>query len=158
MLKVREGTSFTSCLRDALPRTPSGLAQLAFGLLMSAISLHASEAQAYTDAEIDAAAELARNVGIASTIAADVFDGRNNNTPESTAVQALLIDELKLLGSGLNSSQIGDDAYRQPFSTTRIGTNLLAVIPGSSLPGEYIMIGAHYDHLGRCHLPTNPVW
>lgn len=148
MLKAHDHSSSTSWFRYALSGAPAIVAQLACGFLMFAISLHTSEAHAYTNAEIDAAAELARNVGIATTISADVFAGRNNNTPESTAVQALLIDELKLLGSGLNSSQIGDAAYKQTFSTTQIGTNLLAVIPGSSLPGEYIMIGAHFDHFG----------
>jgi aminopeptidase YwaD len=31
----------------------------------------------------------------------------------------------------------------------RLTSNVLGVIPGSSKPGEYVLIGAHYDHLGE---------
>jgi len=42
----------------------------------------------------------------------------------------------------------GPDAYRQPFvQSGQIGTNLLAVIRGRELPNEYVIVGAHYDHL-----------
>jgi hypothetical protein len=108
----------------------------------------AASAHAYTQAEIDAAAEVAHDIGIVSLIASDLYEGRDNDTPGSTAVQTLLVDELKALGSGLNSSQTGDDAYKQPFTAAVNGTNLLAVITGSTLPNEYVMIGGHYDHLG----------
>ena len=30
------------------------------------------------------------------------------------------------------------------------GTNILAIIPGSEIPDEYIFVGAHYDHLATC--------
>jgi hypothetical protein len=113
-----------------------------------ALSLAAGSAQAYTPAEIDAAALIAHDVAIVSTIASDFYGGRNNDTPDSLAVQSLLVDELKTLGAGLNTAAIGDDAYKQPFLSVANGTNLLAVIPGSTLPGEYVMIGAHCDHLG----------
>ncbi len=102
---------------------------------------------AFTQAEIDQAALIARQIDIISTIADDIYMGRDNDTPESTAVQQVLIDELKLFADGLNTAETGDDAYRQAFSTTATGTNLVAVIPGAD-PNEYVMIGAHFDHLG----------
>jgi len=105
-------------------------------------------ANAYTPAEIDAAAAAAHDVAIAKFIAGDFYAGRNNDTVASTAIQTLLVEQLKGLGSGLNASQTGDDRYKQPFATAAIGTNLLAVIPGSALPNEYVMVGAHFDHLG----------
>jgi hypothetical protein len=84
------------------------------------------------------------------TLADDALNGRNNDTPGSDAAQAFLIAELQEMGAeGLNSIEIGDDAYKQPFiRNSRVGTNILAVIPGSELPDEYVMAGAHYDHLG----------
>ena len=116
--------------------------------LLSLCLLCPATAQAYTNAEIDAAARVAKNVGVYDVIADDIFAGRNNNTPGSLAVQAILINELKRIGLGLNVTQTGDDTYKQSFAGLAPGTNLLAYIPGSSLPGEYIMVGAHYDHLG----------
>jgi len=104
-------------------------------------------ARAFTPAEIDAAADVARDIDIISVIADDIYLGRNNDTPESAAIQAVLIDALSLVSDGLNSAETGDDAYRQAFSTTATGTNLLGVIPGTD-PNEYVMVGAHYDHLG----------
>lgn len=84
------------------------------------------------------------------TLADDAMQGRNNNTAGSLAAQAYLIGELQAMGAlGLDSGQTGDDAYKQPFvQSGTIGTNILAVIPGSELPHEYVMIGAHYDHVG----------
>jgi hypothetical protein len=79
------------------------------------------------------------------TLADDSFGGRNNNTAGSTMAQNFLIDELELIADGLNSAQSGDDAFKQPFT---LGTNILAVIPGGELANEYVMVGAHYDHVG----------
>lgn len=112
----------------------------------------AANAAAVTEAEIDAGARIAGRVGIARRIAADKFEGRNNDTPGSTAAQAFLLRRLKKIGEGPVAGQSGDDAYRQPFvEEGRRGTNLFAVIRGSELPDEYVMIGGHYDHFsGPC--------
>jgi len=102
-------------------------------------------ALAITEAEIDEAAEVARQIDIVRLIADDLYGGRDNNTPGSAAIQTILIDELSALAEGLNSSQTGDAVFRQVFAS---GTNILALIPGTDLADEYVMIGAHYDHLG----------
>ena len=39
----------------------------------------------------------------------------------------------------------GDAAFTQAFEG---GTNVVALIPGDELPDEYVIVGAHYDHLG----------
>lgn len=75
----------------------------------------------------------------------DRLQGRDNGTPGSVVAQAYLIDIAALFGKGLNTAAVGDDAYKQPFQG---GTNILAVIPGTELADEYVMVGAHYDHLG----------
>ena len=80
-------------------------------------------------------------------LADDALAGRNNNTPGSILAQNYLIAELQPIAEGLNTSGIGDDVYKQAFT---LGTNLLAVIPGGDLASEYVMIGAHYDHVGSC--------
>ena len=56
---------------------------------------------------------------------------------------------------GLDTTQTGDAAFKQPFVQSRKnGTNILAVIPGSELPNEYVFVGAHYDHLGDAAAPS----
>jgi hypothetical protein len=79
-------------------------------------------------------------------LAGDATDGRNNNTPGSTLAQNYLLAALTSLTEGANSAATGVDAYKQPFDQ---GTNLVGVIPGTDLADEYVMIGAHYDHVGH---------
>ena len=112
------------------------------------IVLFAQQAIAFTQGEIDQASLVARDIDLVQTISNDVYQGRDNNTAGSLAIQQVLIDELKLISNGLNTAQTGDAAYRQAFVTTTTGTNLVAVIPGTDLASEYVMVGAHYDHLG----------
>lgn len=85
---------------------------------------------------------------IVALVASDVYRGRDNGSAGSLAVQEVLIDELSAVADGLDSAAIGRDAYRQVFATGASGTNLLGVIPGSDLADEYVIVGAHYDHLG----------
>jgi hypothetical protein len=112
--------------------------------------LSASVAHALSPAEIDAAAGKAHN-GLRTVInrlAGKKFEGRDNGTPGSLAAQTYLIRKLRRLGEGLNGGGKEDAAYQQAFTyESESGTNLLAVMPGTDLAGEYVMIGAHYDHL-----------
>jgi acetylornithine deacetylase/succinyl-diaminopimelate desuccinylase-like protein len=78
-------------------------------------------------------------------LAGDDTAGRNNNTAGSTLARQFIIDQLKPISNGLNSGATGDAAYTQ---TLPGGTNVVAVIPGSALPNKYVIVGAHYDHLG----------
>lgn len=81
-------------------------------------------------------------------LAGDDMGGRNNETEGSARAQRYLIDRLDDFAVGLDASASGDDAFRQAFAG---GTNIVALIPGHELPDEYVIIGAHYDHLGsRC--------
>lgn len=117
---------------------------------LSLIAVTALPASALTQAEIDAAAARA-TYGLRTVVrklASERLAGRDNNTPQSIDAQTYLIRRLKRLGPGLDASQTGDAAYHQPFvQSGQTGTNLLAVIPGSTLPDEYVIVGAHYDHL-----------
>jgi hypothetical protein len=85
-------------------------------------------------------------------LADDALMGRNNNTPGSVTAQNYLIAALQEMGAaGLDSGQTGDAAYKQPYvQSGQTGTNILAIIPGSVLPSEYVLVGAHYDHLATC--------
>ena len=81
----------------------------------------------------------------------DGLRGRDNGTPGSALARAYLIDQLKPIARGLNSSATGDAAYLQAISG---GTNVVAVIPGTDLADQYVVVGAHYDHIGdTCTTP-----
>lgn len=81
---------------------------------------------------------------ITATLASDQLEGRNNLTEGSRKARAYLVGLLREIGPGV-SGGTDDAAYEHPFA---LGTNLIAVIRGRELPDEYVMIGAHYDHLG----------
>ena len=86
---------------------------------------------------------------VTKRLASPSFGGRDNDTPESAKTQRELIKRLRRLGEGPVVGAPDDEAYRQPFvQSGQIGTNLFAVIRGSELPDEYVMVGGHYDHLG----------
>jgi Peptidase family M28 len=78
-------------------------------------------------------------------LAGDDTAGRNNNTAGSTLARQFLIEQLKPISTGLNTGATGDAAYTQ---TLPGGTNVVSVIRGSQLPNKYVVVGAHYDHLG----------
>jgi hypothetical protein len=129
------------------PRTLASLALLCV----------ASTAVALTPVEIDRGARRATGglKRVVRTLAGERLAGRDNDTQGSFDAQAFLVKRLGRLGPGL-APGAGDDAYKQPFvQSGKIGTNLLAVIPGRDLPDEYVVVGAHYDHLGDGHCPNN---
>lgn len=80
-------------------------------------------------------------------LADDALDGRDNDTEGSLAAQQYIIDQIRDFARGLDATRSGDDAYKQPIP---LGTNILAVIPGADLAGEYVIAGAHYDHFAGC--------
>ncbi|MGH9217311.1 MAG: M20/M25/M40 family metallo-hydrolase, partial [Acidimicrobiales bacterium] len=81
-------------------------------------------------------------------LASDAMGGRDNQTEGSARARRYLIDRLDDFAVGLDPSAPGDDAFTQEFEG---GTNIVALIRGDELPDEYVIIGAHYDHLGsRC--------
>lgn len=78
----------------------------------------------------------------------DSLNGRDNNSPGSIAAQDYLIDFLTALKTqGLNGAAAGNGSFKQDFTN---GTNILALLPGTDLAHEYVMVGAHYDHLAGC--------
>lgn len=93
----------------------------------------------------EAVADLEASVfEIVSTLAADELMGRDNETEASQLAQAFLIAQLELV-SGPAISDGGSDGYRYEYD---VGTNLIGIIPGTDLADEYVIVGAHYDHIG----------
>jgi Zn-dependent M28 family amino/carboxypeptidase len=79
-------------------------------------------------------------------LAADSMEGRKAGTPGGARARTWLLAQLR----ALHLAPLGA-GYEHPFplpdSAIR-GVNLLAVIPGTTLRDRYIVLSAHYDHLG----------
>jgi hypothetical protein len=123
--------------------------------------LAVAPAAAPTGDQIGAGARRAGK-GLKATLkklASNRLAGRDNGSEGSLLAQALIVKKLMKIGDGLAPAS-GAAAYLQPFTRwTVMGTNVLAVIPGRELPGEYVVLGAHYDHLapGDCRpTPSDP--
>jgi hypothetical protein len=86
-------------------------------------------------------------------LAGDATMGRDNGTPGSAMARQYIIDQLKPIARGADTTLTGDAAYTQAIPG---GTNVLAVIPGTDRADQYVMVGAHYDHLGSNCRTSNP--
>jgi hypothetical protein len=78
-------------------------------------------------------------------LASDALEGRENETAGAAAARDYLLDQLRPISRGADTSATGDAAYLQRFYG---GTNVVAVIPGTDLADRYVVVGAHYDGLG----------
>ncbi|HEU0024618.1 MAG TPA: M20/M25/M40 family metallo-hydrolase [Thermoleophilaceae bacterium] len=72
-------------------------------------------------------------------LAGDNTTGRNNNTAGSTIARQYLLEQLEPIADPIGGS------YEQAITS---GTNVLGLIPGTDLADEYVIVGAHYDHVG----------
>ncbi|HQZ96973.1 MAG TPA: M28 family peptidase [Pyrinomonadaceae bacterium] len=90
--------------------------------------------------------QLLRDVEV---LAADDMEGRGFGTPGGTKAREYVVKRFK--ESGLADI---DGKNLQPFSITgrdkveRQGANVYGVIRGTKHPEKYIVISAHYDHVG----------
>jgi Zn-dependent M28 family amino/carboxypeptidase len=113
-------------------------------LLTAAVTpFHARQASAPPSAVQVDAGQLMRDV---SVLAADDMEGRRAGTAGGGKARAYLLQRFK---------EVGLEPREQTFrfggrgeSADRTGTNLLAVIPGTRSRDRYIVVTAHYDHIG----------
>ena len=82
-------------------------------------------------------------------LAADDMEGRLAGSPGGEKARAYVLGRLKQAGV----APIGE-SFERPFTFTsrtageRKGTNLVGVIRGTRDPDRYIVLTAHYDHIG----------
>lgn len=78
-------------------------------------------------------------------LADDALQGRGAATTGGRAAGSYLIQQLQALGI---APGVGNKRYDQPFDGNM--RNIIGLIPGSDpeLKNEYIIVGAHYDHVG----------
>lgn len=118
-------------------------------LLPAALALALASAPAALAGQHAEAPPLDRDLLLAdlSALAHDSMRGRAPGTPGSEHARALLVSGLERAGA-----QPVDGSYEHPFTwgagTRSEGVNVLARVDGSEHPDRYIVLGAHYDHLG----------
>jgi Zn-dependent M28 family amino/carboxypeptidase len=83
-------------------------------------------------------------------LSADALEGRATGSEGAAAAAAYIAAAFE--GSGLEPL---DGRFRHEFSWTprgepqeRIGVNVLGALPGTDRGGRYIVLSAHYDHVG----------
>lgn len=82
------------------------------------------------------------------TLASDAYEGRRTGTEGAKKSRNYIIKELEKL----NVKPLTSD-FLQPFTFTARqkdynGVNILGLVKGNEAPEDYIVISAHYDHLG----------
>jgi Peptidase family M28 len=93
---------------------------------------------------MEASADKASLTADVATLASEAFAGR---VPGSTGIDALNYIRARLESAGYRE----EDGRIIPFAIGGGGTNLLALLPGTgSLASEYVLVGAHYDHVASC--------
>lgn len=100
-------------------------------------------------------AQLPDNAALARTLIADVavlshdsMQGRRIGTPGGARARTWLVSALAASGVARRG-----DAWEHPFvvrrdTVTLSGVNLIGMVRGTRLPERYIVVTAHYDHLG----------
>ena len=108
-----------------------------------------------TVASVTAGAQPARRVDAARLVAdvealsAPAMEGRRTGTPGNQRAQSFILARFRDLGL----KPIGP-RYEQPFSFEQRGggaltaTNLAGMVRGTARPDEFLLLTAHYDHLG----------
>ncbi|WP_395649918.1 M20/M25/M40 family metallo-hydrolase [Brevundimonas sp.] len=85
-------------------------------------------------------------------LSADDMEGRDTGSPGGERARAYIVSRLEAIG--IAAPPMG---RLQPFAaevptrsgpTRYAGTNILGLIPGTRVPDRYIVISAHYDHVG----------
>ena len=120
---------------------------LLLATLLTACQPEAEPAETYrADAEAAARAITASWVAQPlAALAADGMQGRDNLTAGGKKAREYIIAQLKALGVKPAGAAAG--SYEQPFKQ---GVNVVGLLPGTdpALASEYLVLSAHYDHLG----------
>lgn len=127
----------------------AALSPLAAALLLSACSTAAPEAPVAAPEPSVMHAQLLEDVRILS---ADDMQGRDTGAPGGAMARAYIISRLE--GLGVVAPPMGREQPWEMQGRTREGprtfngVNVIGVIPGTRVTDRYIVVTAHYDHVG----------
>lgn len=132
--------------------TRAGLGAPAAGLLACAL-LSCSSGERVPAPRNPVAALTADSAAILDGLrflSSDSLEGRATGSPGAALARTYLAREMEAAGV----LPIGD-AFEHPFTWTRrdeteprTGVNVVGVVPGAERAGRYVVISAHYDHVG----------
>ncbi|RED50442.1 M28 family peptidase [Seonamhaeicola aphaedonensis] len=119
---------------------PKSLALVVIGLLSVSFSSSQEQTESYFNEEA-----LLRHL---ETLSSDVFEGRLTGSNGAIKAKEYIINQFYSL-----KIQPFKKSYEQSFLFSKgkkdfKGTNILGYIEGTLEPNKYIVISAHYDHLG----------
>ncbi|MBM3424406.1 MAG: M20/M25/M40 family metallo-hydrolase [Bacteroidetes bacterium] len=80
-------------------------------------------------------------------LASDAMEGRETGTPGIEKAAVYLEKEFLRLGLSPGNGKKYRQEYRTPQENLK-AYNIIAHIDGSTFPNEYVVVSAHYDHLG----------
>ena len=144
--------------RQARPSGAVGLSILSFVLTLQACATTAAHP------DFGSAASPASNRADARAIytdiaylASDALEGRGTGTPGNDSAAAFIARRFALLGLEKVDTSFEQHFVAHPLaahneSPVSLPTeNVVALLPGSDpqLRGQYVVVGAHFDHLGR---------
>ncbi|MDO8736210.1 MAG: M20/M25/M40 family metallo-hydrolase [Thermoleophilia bacterium] len=99
-------------------------------------------------ARLLAALDFNREFAHLSILASDEYQGRKTGTTGAEAAAGYISSQFA--GLGLEPwTAVGLQTYSQPFVASGVsGENVIGTIPGTDPAGGYVILAAHYDHLG----------
>jgi Zn-dependent M28 family amino/carboxypeptidase len=132
-----------------LPALPFAASLLALVLITASCKNKASKsADAGKKATaLPAVLDSAQLINDLATLASEKMQGRESNTPGNQLAREYIAkryDSLQLKAP--DSGRFQSFPLRQNPATK--GTNIIAMIPGTTYPDQYYVVSAHYDHLG----------
>jgi len=83
-----------------------------------------------------------------ATLSSDHFEGRKFASQGSIKSQSYLVSILKQLDVNAFNNQYRHTFNRSGLSQEKRGANIIGIIEGTHYLDEYIVLSAHYDHLG----------
>ncbi|MDP3437929.1 MAG: M28 family peptidase [Bacteroidales bacterium] len=115
-----------------------------FSLLLSTVISNAQSAELTKHTSAINSAKMQSRL---SFISDDLTKGRASGTPGNLIVSSFLREEFSRLGMIPFYSTTFTQSFTIPESSV-IGRNIIGVIPALYYTDQYILISAHYDHLG----------
>lgn len=81
-------------------------------------------------------------------LASDELAGRQPGTEGNDRAAEYILEHMRTAGLEPRGTRRGH--FEHPFrAANRVVNNLVGVLPGRSLKNQYVVVGAHYDHVGR---------
>lgn len=121
------------------------------------VALVGAAATAMTSAQAAKRVDAATLVADVDTLSAPAMEGRRTGTPGNQRARTFIVGRFRDLGL----KPLGRD-YEQPFTFeargggAMSGTNVVGTVRGTARPDDFLLLTAHYDHLGVSNGALHP--